>query len=146
MQVRETTTPQRRVESQHGLRAAAAPAQAVAPMERLMDLLEEVRQCSRHLQRSARETARCPGQASYADTLHALLGSRIRGGDARMRIVSYASAAELGVPVELQAEHCRQAMSGGLGFPLRVLFWAAHRRMQSARRPHHHGAGALPFN
>ncbi|WP_249221527.1 hypothetical protein [Cupriavidus sp. KK10] len=117
--------------------------QAVAPMERLMDLLQEVRQFSLQLQRCARESAGTPGQLSYADTLHALLDSRMQGGDARMRIVCYASAAELGVPVELEAEHCRQAMSGVAGFALRVLFWAAHRRMQGARRGRH-GAWLQP--
>ncbi|MGN5477118.1 hypothetical protein ACTMU2_10040 [Cupriavidus basilensis] len=45
--------------------------------------------------------------------------------------------------MELEAEHCRQVMSGSLGFPLRVLFWAAHRRMQPARRSHG-GAWLLP--
>ncbi|ODV41200.1 hypothetical protein AWV79_00425 [Cupriavidus sp. UYMMa02A] len=100
-------------------------------MEGLMDLLHEVRQFSRHLQESARRSA--PG-ASYTDTLHALIDSRMQVADPHARIVCYASAAELGVPVELAAEHCRQAMAGGLGFPLRVLFWAAHRRMQGGRQ------------
>lgn len=107
-----------------------------------MDLLQEVRQFSRHLQRSARQSARGADEPSYADALHAMLSDSMRRGDARMRIVCYASAAELGVPVELQAEHCRQAMSGGLGFPLRVLFWATHRRMQGARHPHRQAATA----
>ncbi|SCU86872.1 conserved exported hypothetical protein [Cupriavidus necator] len=113
---------------------AAGAAQAVTPMERLMDLLQEVRQFSRQLQRCARESAPHTDQRSYTAALRALLDSRMRCGDARMRIVCYASAAELGLPVELEAEHCRQAMSGGLGFPLRVLFWTAHRRVQGARR------------
>ncbi|NOV22496.1 hypothetical protein E5S69_02965 [Cupriavidus necator] len=103
-------------------------------MERLMDLLHEVRQFSRQLQRSAREAAAQADQRSYAEALGALLDSRMQCADARMRIVCYACAAELGLSLELQAEHCRQAMSGGLGFPLRVLFWAAHRRMRAARR------------
>ncbi|ODV43824.1 hypothetical protein AWV79_14000 [Cupriavidus sp. UYMMa02A] len=114
-------------------------------MDRLMDLLQEVRQFSRQLQRGARESARATKHRSYADTLHALLVNRMQSGDARMRIVCYACAAELGVPMELEAEHCRQVMSGSLGFPLRVLFWAAHRRMQPARR-HHGGAWLLPQN
>jgi len=101
-------------------------------MEGLMDLLHEVREVSRHLQQSAKRSA--PGQHAYADALRALIDSRMRAADPHARIVCYASAAELGIPVELAAEHCKQAMTGGLGFPLRVLFWAAHRRMQSARR------------
>ncbi|SOZ64504.1 conserved exported hypothetical protein [Cupriavidus taiwanensis] len=115
-------------------RPAAAATQGLSPMERLMDLLHEVRQFSRQLQRSAREAAAHADQRSYAEALRALLDSRMQGADARMRIVCYASAAELGLSLELEAEHCRQAMSGGLGFPLRVLFWAAHRRMRAARR------------
>ncbi len=96
-----------------------------------MDLLHEVRQFSRHLQQSARRSA--PGHA-YPEALRALIDSRMQVADPHARIVCYASAAELGVPVELAAEHCRQAMSGGLGFPWRVLFWAAHRRMQGGRQ------------
>lgn len=145
MHAQETSPLQARTEREHWPRWAISTPQAIAPTERLMDLLQEVRQCSHHLQRFARETARGMGQASYADTLHALLESRIRGGDARMRILCYASAAELGVPVQLQAELCKQVMSGGMGFPLRVLFWAADRRMQSVRRPHQPGNSALPF-
>ncbi|MGO4327842.1 hypothetical protein AB4Z48_08710 [Cupriavidus sp. 2TAF22] len=110
-----------------------------------MDLLQEVRQFSSQLQRKARQSARGAGGPAYADALHTMLCDRMRSGDARMRIVCYASAAELGVPVELQPEHCRQAMSGGRGFPLRVLFWAAHRRVQAARRPRRHAA-AQPWN
>ncbi|WP_234825040.1 hypothetical protein [Cupriavidus necator] len=138
MQVQQTT-PQMCTATRHGHHAACSALQAIAPMDRLMDLLHEVRQFSRQLQRCARESARAAGQSSYAETLHALLDSRMQGGDARMRIVCYASAAELGVPMELPAEHCRQVMSGGLGFPLRVLFWAAYRRTQSARRGRHGG-------
>ncbi len=108
------------------------------PREGLMDLLHEVRQVSRHLQQSARRSAR--GQA-YTDTLQALIESRMRTADPHTRIVCYASAAELGMPVELAVEHCRQVMAGGLGYPLRMLFWAAHRRMQSAR---HRRPGAWP--
>ncbi|WP_349604822.1 hypothetical protein [Cupriavidus sp. DF5525] len=110
-----------------------------------MDLLQEVRHFSRQLQRKARQSARGADEPAYAEVLYAMLSDRMRSGDARMRIVCYASAAELGVPVDLQAEHYRQAMSGGLGFPLRVLFWAAHRRMQTARRPRRQAA-ALPRN
>ncbi|MDQ0138503.1 hypothetical protein [Cupriavidus necator] len=120
--------------SQFPTRPAAAATQALTPMERLMDLLHEVRQFSRQLQRSAREAAAHADQRTYADALRALLDSRMQCADARMRIVCYACAAELGLSLELEAEHCRQAMSGGLGFPLRVLFWAAHRRMRAARR------------
>ncbi|MEM5429243.1 hypothetical protein [Cupriavidus oxalaticus] len=120
-------------------------ANAIAPMERLMDLLQEVRQFSRQLQRCARESSRATNRPSYVETLHALLDSRMQCGDARTRIVCYACAAELGVAIELEAEHCRQAMTGSLGFPLRVLFWAAHRRMQSGRR-RHRGAWVLPQN
>ncbi|BDB27516.1 hypothetical protein CTP10_R49240 [Cupriavidus sp. P-10] len=115
--------------------ATIQPLHGLAPMERLMDLLQEVRHVSRQLQRKARQLARCDDEPAYAEVLHAMLSDRMRSGDARMRIVCYASAAELGVPVELPAEHCRQAMAGGPGFALRVLFWAAHRRMQGARRP-----------
>jgi hypothetical protein len=120
-------------------------AQGIAPMERLMDLLQEVRQFSRQLQRCARQSARETNRMPYADTLRALLDSRMQCGDARTRIVCYACAAELGVAMELEAEHCRQVMAGSLGFPLRVLFWAAHRRMQSGRRAQG-GAWMLPQN
>ncbi|CAG9171172.1 hypothetical protein LMG23992_01952 [Cupriavidus laharis] len=116
--------------------AASQTLQAITPMERLMDLLHEVRQLSRHIQRSARQAERGMDNLAYAEVLREMLGDRMRWGDARMRILCYASAAELGVSVELPAEHCRQAMTGGLGFPLRVLFWAAHRRMLGVQRTH----------
>ena len=101
-----------------------------------MDLLQEVRQISRQVQRSARQSVRSADESSYDDVLLAMLSDRIRSGDARMRIVCYASAAELGVPVQLQSEHYRQAMNDGLSVPLRVLFWTANRRMQAGRRPY----------
>lgn len=116
-------------------RQAVGISNAVAPMERLMDVLQEVRQFSRQLQRCARESTRTAARPTYLDALRTLLVTQMDGGDARAQIVCYASAAELGVPLELETEHCRLVMSGGLGFPLRVLFWAAHRRMNTARRP-----------
>lgn len=119
------------------------PQHNAPPMEGLMDLLYEVRQFSRDLQQSARRAAPARGQSAYRDTLHALIDRCMRVDDAHGRIVCYASAAELGVPVELPAEQCRQAMSGGLGFGLRVLFWAAHRRML-ASRPVGNWAGLAP--
>lgn len=109
------------------------PQHALPPTDGLMDLLHEVRQLTRDLQHAARQSARACGPASYRDILHALLVSRMRAADLRQRIVCYACAAELGVPVELSVESCRLAMQGGLGFGLRVLFWAAHRRMLPAR-------------
>jgi hypothetical protein len=111
-------------------------ARTIPPMDRLMDLLQEVRQLRRQLQRHARESAHTTNPASHMDALLALLDSRMQHGDARTCIVCYACAAELGVTMELEAELCRQVMSGSLGFPLRVLFWATHRRMQPARRGH----------
>lgn len=147
MQAQQTqqTTLHTYTARQQGLPTTSDTALAIAPMERLMDLLQEVRQFSRQLQRCARESARTTNPPSYMDTLHALLDKRMQCGDARTRIVCYACAAELGIPMKLEAEHCRQAMSGILGFPLRVLFWAAHRRMQSARRGHG-SAWSLPQN
>lgn len=106
---------------------------AAPPMERLTDLRHQVRQFSRDLQQSARSATPARGAASYRDTLHALIDRRMQDVDLHGRIVCYASAAELGIPVELPAEQCRLAMSGGLGFGLRVLFWAAHRRMLATR-------------
>jgi hypothetical protein len=114
------------------------PQHTTSPREGLMDLLHEVRQVSHHLQQSARRTAR--GHA-YADALRALIESRMQAADPHARIVCYASAAELGMSVELAAEHCRQVMAGGLGYPLRMLFWAAHRRMESGR---HRRPGGWP--
>lgn len=143
MQCHPYRTPTASSQAPHRPSASNQPPQAVAPMERLMDLLHEVRQFSRHLQRSARQAAGCADESSYEVALHAMLSDRMCRGDERTRILCYASAAELGVPVELQAEHCRQAMSGGLGFPLRVLFWAAHRRMHAGRRPR---AAVLTWN
>jgi hypothetical protein len=105
-------------------------------MDRLMDLLQEVRQLRRQLQRDAKESARATNPHPYSDALYAQLEDRIRHGDARTCIVCYACAAELGVSMNLEAELCRQVMSGSLGFPLRVLFWATHRRMQPARSGH----------
>ncbi len=110
-----------------------------------MDLLQEVRQFSRQLQRCARQSARDTNRMPYADTLRAFLDSRMEAGGPRTGLVCYACAAELGVAMELEAEHCRQVMTGSLGFPLRVLFWAAHRRMQSGHRGHG-GAWLLPQN
>ncbi|MDF3886787.1 hypothetical protein [Cupriavidus basilensis] len=109
------------------------PQHTAPPMDGLMDLLHEVRQFSRDLQKSARRAAPASGPKAYRDTLHALIDCRMQDNDPHGRIVCYASAAELGVPVELPADQCRQAMSGGLGFGLRVLFWAAHRRMIATR-------------
>ncbi len=109
------------------------PQHTAPPMEGLMDLLHEVRQFSRDLQQSARRAAPAHGPKAYREALHSLIDRRMQNDDAHGRIVCYASAAELGVPVELPAEQCRQAMTGGLGFGLRVLFWAAHRRMIASR-------------
>lgn len=144
MQAQQTTSHTHTARGQRHA-ATSGTTHAIAPMERLMDLLQEVRQFSRQLQRCARESARATNTPSYVDTLHALLDSRMQCDDARTRIVCYACAAELGLPMELEAEHCRQVMSGSLGFPLRVLFWAAHRRMQSARRSHG-SAWLMPHN
>ncbi|MGO4810977.1 hypothetical protein AB4156_15535 [Cupriavidus sp. 2MCAB6] len=78
-----------------------------------MDLLHEVRQVSRQLQVAAR---RCTRGITYADALRDLIDDRMQGADRRARIICYASAADLGVHVELAAEHARQAMTGGSGF------------------------------
>ncbi len=100
----------------------------------MMDLLQEVRQASRQLQQRALASSGRPGAPSYAEALRALLGECLQHGDARVSVVGYASAAELGVAVEPDAVQCHDA-SGSLDLPLRVLFWAAHRRMQGLRRP-----------
>ncbi|WP_051974829.1 hypothetical protein [Cupriavidus necator] len=109
-------------------------------MEGLIDLRQEVRQFSRDLlQRAASST---PGSDNDSDSdrhaydtrLRQLIDRCMRSADPRLKILCYAAAAELGIPVDLQADECRQAMSGGRGFALRVLFWAAHRRMLGARR------------
>jgi len=105
----------------------------VSPGESLMDVLHEVRQMSRQLQQSARAAVACCGSKTYQETLHSQLESRMRAGDARTRIVCYASAAELGVAVDLLTEQCEPAMTGEAGLVLRVLFWSTYRRMQSAR-------------
>lgn len=109
------------------------PQHTAPPLERLMDLLHEVRQFSRDLQQSARRNARNCGAATYRATLHALIDGHMQVGDPRQRIVCYASAAELGIQVELPAEQRQQVVTDGLGFGLRALYWAAHRRMLSAR-------------
>ncbi|WP_454739534.1 hypothetical protein [Cupriavidus necator] len=109
-------------------------------MEGLIDLRQEVRQFSRDLlQRAASSTPDSDGdndsdRHAYDTRLRQLIDRCMRSADPRLKILCYAAAAELGIPVELQADECRQAMSGGRGFALRVLFWAAHRRMLGARR------------
>lgn len=103
-------------------------------MEGLIDLREEVRQFSRHLQQSAARSVCDNDRRAYDTALQQLIDNRLGASDQRLKILCYAAAAELGVPVELQADECSQAMAGGRGFALRVLFWAAQRRMASARR------------
>ncbi|MCY1285329.1 hypothetical protein D9M70_342620 [compost metagenome] len=98
-----------------------------------MDLLKEVRHVSRQLQDQAFAASRCRGAPSYLDTLRAMLGERLRHDDARVSVVGYASAAELGVAVEPLAMACHDAIGPDMDYPLRVLFWAAHRRMQGLR-------------
>lgn len=99
----------------------------------MMDLLKEVRHVSRELRDHALVASRRPGAPPYADTLRAILGERLLHGDARIRVVGYASAAELGIAVEPHAVPCHAAEGAGMAFPLRVLFWAAHRRMLALR-------------
>ena len=103
-------------------------------MEGLIDLREEVRQFSLHLQQCAASSVRGGDRHAYDISLQRQIDIRLRASDQRLKILCYAAAAELGVPVELHADECSQAMSGGRGFALRVLFWAAHRRMAGARR------------
>lgn len=103
-------------------------------MEGLIDLRQEVRQFSRHLQQCAASSARGGDPHAYSLTLRQMIDSRIRASDPRLKILCYAAAAELGIVVELHADECRQAMAGPRGFSLRVLFWAAHRRMVGVAR------------
>lgn len=103
-------------------------------MEGLIDLRQEVRQFSRDLLQRAASSTPDSDRHAYDTRLRQLIDRCMRSADPRLKILCYAAAAELGIPVELQADECRQAMSGGRGFALRVLFWAAHRRMLGARR------------
>lgn len=104
------------------------------PMERLSDLLGEVRACRRRIEQRARAAARNSTKA-VADgcLIKAMLDEQLHSRALRERVVGYASAAELGVLVNPPADIGRLG-AGEDAFALRVLFWAAHRRMRGLPR------------
>lgn len=69
--------------------------------------------------------------------LCAVIDEQLRTSVTRDRILCYAAAAELGVKVDLAPERCETIMAGDAGRPLRVLFWAAYRRMRSRTQWRH---------
>jgi len=98
--------------------------------EEFMDLLYEVREISRGLQKMARARLAYDASKPCLNELKSLIVARLHADDLRTRIIYYASAAELGVPLRLPVEQCEPVMAGHGGRSLRSLFWAANRRMQ----------------
>lgn len=101
--------------------------------DKISDLLGEVRACRRRIERGARAAARdSMNAATYGGLIHAMLDEQLHSRALRERVVGYAMAAELGVLVSPPADIGRLA-AGDEAFALRVLFWAAHRRMRGLR-------------
>jgi len=81
----------------------------------------------------ARASARDATQpAAYGLLINAMLDEQLHSPALRERVVGYALAAELGVRVSPPADIGR-LVAGNDAFALRVLFWAAHRRMRGLR-------------
>ncbi len=100
-------------------------------IDQFSDLLGEVRACRLGLEQRARATSRSESRAGGQRVLvEAILREYLHSRVLRERVVGYAIAAELGVPVPPPCD------VGGLekgedALALRVLFWAAHRRMRT---------------
>jgi len=110
--------------------ARRAPGQLSAE---LSELLYEVRDVTSRARRTALEIAQSGG-ASYEEALGQLYEAWMRSASCRRQIVSFASAAEMGVPLWHHHERC-EALACQAGLPsLRALFWAASRRMNGAKR------------
>lgn len=111
---------------------------ALPPLDTLTDLRHEVRWLSRELLWQAgrnvgQKTLRGAHRADIRRNMQTLVRRWMDAGDDRMKILCFASAAELGLLVKLPPEECRDTLAGNGDFALRVLFWAAQRRMSRRR-------------
>jgi len=109
----------------------ADPAPRLLPV--LSELRMEVRALSRHAHRLAQKSVREGGNGAdgYHRRLSALFDDWLASGDARTRVVAFASAAEFGMDLRKHAEACRQSAMRDGCHAVRALFWTALRRSPS---------------
>jgi len=103
-------------------------ADAVLPT--LAGLHREVQTMSRRVHRQSILRTR-NGDGDYAGNVSAVIDSILDQGDAHERVVCFTSAAEFGIPMDHQSEHCRLAAIQTGSNAMRVLYWTAVRRMRS---------------
>lgn len=73
------------------------------------------------------------GDADYVAYAATLIDERINRANARERVICFASAAEFGLSLRHQGERCRVAALDTGCDAIRILYWAAIRRMQNHR-------------
>jgi len=99
----------------------------------LTKLEKEVQAMTRQMHRQAIKKARS-GDADYLVHASALIDEQIDQADARGRVICLASAAEFGLSLRHQGERCRLAAVQAGTDAIRVLYWAAVRRMRERGR------------
>lgn len=97
----------------------------------LSELLREVRDVTAYARRAGLEAVQSGG-ASYEEALGLLFEDWMRSTSRRRQIVSFASAAELGVPLGHHRERCKAFVDEAGMLSWRALFWVASRRMSQA--------------
>ncbi|EHP40620.1 hypothetical protein OR16_24960 [Cupriavidus basilensis OR16] len=125
----------------------------------LTQLHREVRSMSRRLHEQATAQARGDNSDYFAYVL-GLVDDLIYRGDARERVVCFASAAEFGISMQHQSERCLLAAMQTGSDAIRVLYWTAVRRLancwtrvsqspnsehsETGNEAHHAGSHKLP--
>jgi len=135
--------------ARRGSRHGAAPA-AVLPrgtssqLNEFSELIREVRDATTNARRMALEAEKS-GLSSFGEALVLIFEGWMGCTSYRQQIVSFASAAELGVPLVHHLERCKTLVDeNGMG-SLRILFWLASRRMsQTLRRQTRAPAASAP--
>ncbi|EHP41367.1 hypothetical protein OR16_20312 [Cupriavidus basilensis OR16] len=104
----------------------------------LSELLREVRDVTAYARRAGLEAVQSGG-ASYEESLGLLFEDWMQSTSRRRQIVSFASAADLGVPLGRHRERCKAFVDEAGMLSWRALFLVASTRMCRAERRRHHG-------
>jgi len=99
------------------------------PTGALARVRRDVRKTTRQAQLAAQALA-ASTPMTYAGARSQLFDAWMAAADRRARLVCFASAVELGLPVARYFAPCRQAVEDAGDTALRALFWAACRRLQ----------------
>lgn len=114
-----------------GVHAASVPRRLSTE---LSELLREVHDVTAYARRTALEAVQSGG-TGYEEALGLLFDGWMQSTSRRRQIVSFASAAELGVPLWHHRERCKEFVDEAGLLCWRALFWVASRRMSQAERP-----------